>query len=38
MREQIQELLHDKYGITHATLQFEYESCKGAGLIVHRRD
>jgi cobalt-zinc-cadmium efflux system protein len=38
MREQIQELLHDKYGVTHATLQFEYESCKGAGLIVHGRD
>ena len=38
MREQIQELLHDKYGITHATLQFEYESCKGTGLIAARRD
>ncbi|RIE12991.1 cation transporter [Candidatus Cryosericum hinesii] len=35
---QIQELLRDKYGITHATLQFEYESCKGAGLIVNGRD
>jgi cobalt-zinc-cadmium efflux system protein len=38
MREQIQQLLHDKYGITHATLQFEYECCKGAGLIVNGRD
>jgi cobalt-zinc-cadmium efflux system protein len=38
MREQIQELLRDKYGITHATLQFEYECCKGAGLIVNSRD
>jgi cobalt-zinc-cadmium efflux system protein len=37
MREQIQELLHHKYGITHATLQFEYESCEGAGLIVNGR-
>jgi cobalt-zinc-cadmium efflux system protein len=37
MREQIQELLHDKYGITHPTLQFEYESCEGAGLIVNGR-
>jgi len=37
MREQIQHLLHDKYGITHATLQFEYECCKGAGLIDHGR-
>jgi cobalt-zinc-cadmium efflux system protein len=38
MREQIEGLLHDKYGITHATLQFEYESCKGAGLIVHGKN
>jgi cobalt-zinc-cadmium efflux system protein len=38
MRDQIQELLHDKYGITHATLQFEYESCKGTGLIAAGRD
>jgi cobalt-zinc-cadmium efflux system protein len=38
MRGQIQELLLDKYGITHATLQFEYESCEGAGLIVDGRN
>jgi cobalt-zinc-cadmium efflux system protein len=38
IRARIQELLHDKYGITHATLQFEYESCKGAGLIVNSND
>jgi Co/Zn/Cd efflux system component len=38
IRAQIQDLLHTKYGITHATLQFEYESCKGAGLIVHGKD
>jgi len=38
MRDQIQELLHEKYGITHATLQFEYESCKGTGLIAAGRD
>ena len=38
IRVQIQELLHDKYRINHATLQFEYESCKGTGLIVHGRE
>ena len=38
IREQIQELLHTKYGITHATLQFEFECCQGAGLIVHGKD
>jgi cobalt-zinc-cadmium efflux system protein len=37
IQERIQELLHEKYGITHATLQFEYESCKGTGLIAGRR-
>lgn len=34
LRQQIEELLRDKYDITHATVQFEFESCKGAGLIV----
>ena len=38
IRVQIQDLLHTRYGITHATLQFEYECCKGAGLIVHGKD
>jgi cobalt-zinc-cadmium efflux system protein len=38
IREQIQDLLHTKYGITHATLQFEFECCQGAGLIVNGRD
>lgn len=38
VREQIQELLQEKYGITHTTLQFEYESCKGTGLIAKGRD
>jgi cobalt-zinc-cadmium efflux system protein len=38
IRAQIQDLLHTRYGITHATLQFEYECCKGAGLIVHGKD
>jgi len=38
IRAQIQDLLHTKYGITHATLQFEFECCKGAGLIVHGKD
>jgi cobalt-zinc-cadmium efflux system protein len=38
IRAQIQDLLHNRYGITHATLQFEYECCKGAGLIVHGKD
>lgn len=38
MREQIRELLEEKYGITHTTLQFEYESCKGTGLIARGRD
>jgi len=38
IRAQIQDLLHTKYGITHATLQFEFECCKGAGLIVHGND
>jgi cobalt-zinc-cadmium efflux system protein len=38
IRAQIQELLHNRYGVTHATLQFEYECCKGAGLIVHSHD
>ena len=38
IRAQIQDLLHVRYGITHATLQFEFECCKGAGLIVHGKD
>jgi cobalt-zinc-cadmium efflux system protein len=38
IRAQIQDLLHTRYGITHATLQFEFECCKGAGLIVHGKD
>ncbi|HWQ22079.1 MAG TPA: cation diffusion facilitator family transporter [Clostridia bacterium] len=38
IRIQVQDLLRDKYGITHATLQFEYECCKGTGLIVHHHD
>jgi cobalt-zinc-cadmium efflux system protein len=38
IRARIQQLLRDKYGVTHATLQFEYECCKGAGLIVHGHD
>jgi cobalt-zinc-cadmium efflux system protein len=38
IQERIQELLHEKYGITHATLQFEYESCKGTGLIAGGQD
>jgi len=38
IRAQIQDLLHTKYGITHATLQFEFECCKGSGLIVNDRD
>lgn len=38
IRAQIQDLLHTMYGITHATLQFEFECCKGAGLIVHGKD
>jgi cobalt-zinc-cadmium efflux system protein len=38
IRAQIQDLLHTRYGITHATLQFEFECCKGAGLIVDGKD
>ena len=38
IRAQIQELLESRYGITHTTLQFEHECCKGAGLIVHSKD
>jgi len=38
IREQIHGLLQEKYGITHATLQFEYESCKGTGLIARGHD
>lgn len=37
LREQIEQLLRDKYDITHATVQFEFECCKGAGLIVSGR-
>ncbi|MHB8071072.1 MAG: cation diffusion facilitator family transporter [Candidatus Cryosericum sp.] len=38
IRGQIQDLLQENYGITHATLQFEYECCKGTGLIAGGRD
>ncbi len=36
LREKIEELLHERYGIDHATLQIEYESCAGTGLIKNR--
>jgi len=35
LRQQIEALLHDKYDITHVTVQFEFESCEGVGLIVN---
>ncbi len=38
IRGEIQGLLQEKYGITHTTLQFEYECCKGTGLIASGRD
>jgi len=37
LREQIEQVLREKYDITHVTVQFEFESCKGAGLIVSGR-
>ncbi len=31
--DRIKEMLKEKFGITHVTLQFEYERCNGEGLI-----
>ncbi len=33
IRKQISELLHKKYGISHVTIQFEFDEHKGEGLI-----
>jgi cobalt-zinc-cadmium efflux system protein len=34
LREEIEHLLHDKFNITHSTLQMECGKCKGVGLIA----
>jgi cobalt-zinc-cadmium efflux system protein len=33
LKNQIEEILKKRFGITHSTLQFEYDSCKGVSLI-----
>jgi len=33
LKEKVEELLHERYEINHATLQFEYNACEGVGLI-----
>ncbi|MCX6085513.1 MAG: cation transporter, partial [Caldiserica bacterium] len=37
LRQKIEALLGEKYDITHVTVQFEFESCEGVGLIVNGR-
>ena len=33
LKNQIEKLLKKRFGITHSTLQFEYDSCKGINLV-----
>lgn len=33
LKNQIEEILKKRFGVTHSTLQFEYDSCKGVSLI-----
>ena len=34
IREQLEHILHEHFGIDHTTMQFEYRCCAGKGLIV----
>jgi cobalt-zinc-cadmium efflux system protein len=35
-KEKVEHLLHERYDINHATIQFEYNSCGGEGLIKRK--
>ena len=35
LRRQIEKLLAERYGISHATLQMEYKGCKGDDALIH---
>lgn len=34
----IEDLLHNRYGISHVTLQMEYKGCAGKEQLIHQRD
>ena len=38
IRRKMEEILHDRFGVDHTTMQFEYQCCEGKGLIVSGED
>lgn len=38
IRQKMETILHDQFGVDHTTMQFEYQCCEGKGLIVSPED
>lgn len=38
IRQKMETILHEQFGVDHTTMQFEYQCCEGKGLIVSPED